>query len=84
MYRRKNWNHWSVLRENGITWHEDLNLKSMRLVPSEIHSNINHVGAVANYKFVLGRVGAQSNNVIENIMRKIQRSIITNSHQLAY
>ncbi len=67
-----------------ITWHEDLNLKTMRMIPSEIHGNINHSGGIANYRFIVKRAPVQANDVISNIMKKIQRSITTKAAQPAY
>lgn len=33
-----------------LTWHEDLNMKKCYLVPTEIHANLKHIGAVGNFK----------------------------------
>lgn len=67
-----------------ITWHEDLNLKTMRMIPSEIHGNINHAGGVANYGFHLDLAPSRSNDVISNILQRIQRGIFSNTAQAAY
>lgn len=37
-------------KENGYTWHECENCKTMQLVPSEVHGNIPHSGGISEYK----------------------------------
>lgn len=37
-------------KENGYTWHECKDMKTMQLVPSEVHGNISHSGGVAEVK----------------------------------
>lgn len=39
-----------------LTWHEDINMKKCYLVPSEIHGNVGHIGAVSNYKFIFQKI----------------------------
>lgn len=39
-----------------LTWHEDLGMGKCHLVPSEIHANVGHVGAVANYMFNFNKI----------------------------
>ena len=34
-------------KENRYTWHECEDCKTMQLVPSEIHGNVNHFGGVS-------------------------------------
>lgn len=52
-----------------LTWHEDINMKKCYLVPSEIHGNVGHVGAVSNYKFIYQKVpgisGLAGNSTIQ-------------------
>lgn len=37
-------------KENGYTWHECQDCKTMQKVPTEIHGNIPHSGGVSEYK----------------------------------
>lgn len=37
-------------KENGYTWHEKSDQKTMEKVPSEIHGNVPHSGGVSEYK----------------------------------
>lgn len=37
-------------KENGYTWHECRDCKTMQKVPSEIHNNMDHSGGVSEYK----------------------------------
>ncbi|OPX42030.1 hypothetical protein CLHUN_40890 [Ruminiclostridium hungatei] len=59
-----------------LTWHEDINLKTMRIVPSDIHNNLRHVGGVGNYNFVTGRIPDQFNNILENIAKFSLRNTV--------
>lgn len=36
--------------ENGYTWHECSDCKTMQLVPSEIHNNVAHTGGISEMK----------------------------------
>lgn len=38
--------------KSGLTWHEAENMKTMLLVPHEIHANVVHGGGVSNYKLL--------------------------------
>ncbi|NCD09340.1 MAG: hypothetical protein EOL98_07930 [Negativicutes bacterium] len=37
-------------KENGYTWHECKDMKTMQKVPSEIHNNISHSGGISEAK----------------------------------
>ena len=37
-------------KENGYTWHESKDCKTMMKVPTEVHGNIPHSGGVSEYK----------------------------------
>ncbi|MDR0869023.1 MAG: HNH endonuclease [Planctomycetota bacterium] len=37
-------------KENGYTWHECNDMKTMQAVPSEIHNNISHRGGISEVK----------------------------------
>lgn len=37
-------------KENGYTWHECEDCKTMQLVPREVHGNIPHSGGISEYK----------------------------------
>lgn len=37
-------------KENGYTWHECKDMKTMQKTPSEVHNNISHRGGVSNSK----------------------------------
>lgn len=37
-------------KENGYTWHECRDCKTMQKVPSEVHNNMDHSGGVSEYK----------------------------------
>ena len=37
-------------KENGLTWHERGDMKTMDLVPSEVHNNIPHAGGISTKK----------------------------------
>jgi len=37
-------------KENNLTWHERSDMKTMDLVPQEIHGNIPHSGGISSYK----------------------------------
>jgi len=37
-------------KENNLTWHECEDMKTMELVPSEVHGNIPHQGGVSAFK----------------------------------
>ena len=37
-------------KENGYTWHECKDCKTMQKVPTEVHGNVPHSGGVAEYK----------------------------------
>lgn len=41
-------------KENGYTWHECRDMKTMQLVPSEIHNNIPHSGGISEIKKMNG------------------------------
>lgn len=41
-------------KENDYTWHECKDMKTMQLVPSEVHSNMPHSGGVAEVKKGMG------------------------------
>ena len=50
-----------------LTWHEDLNMKKCYLVPTEIHANVGHTGAVGNYKFIFDKIPDISNLLGEKL-----------------
>ncbi len=37
-------------KENNLTWHERSDMKTMDLVPSEVHNNIPHAGGISAWK----------------------------------
>ncbi|WP_442866219.1 HNH endonuclease signature motif containing protein [Aeromonas sp. QDB50] len=37
-------------KENGYTWHECKDMKTMQKVPSEVHNNIPHSGGISEAK----------------------------------
>ena len=37
-------------KENSLTWHERSDMKTMDLVPSEVHNNIPHAGGISAWK----------------------------------
>jgi len=37
-------------KENGYTWHECKDMKTMQKVPSEVHNNVTHSGGIAESK----------------------------------
>jgi hypothetical protein len=37
-------------KENGYTWHECKDCKTMQKVPTEVHGNISHSGGISEYK----------------------------------
>lgn len=37
-------------KENNLTWHERRDMKTMDLVPSEVHNNIPHAGGISAWK----------------------------------
>jgi hypothetical protein len=37
-------------KENGHTWHECKDMKTMQLVPSEVHNNVSHGGGISEAK----------------------------------
>lgn len=37
-------------RDNGYTWHECKDCKTMQKVPTEVHGNVSHSGGVSEYK----------------------------------
>ena len=37
-------------KENGYTWHECNDMKTMQLVPHKIHANVPHSGGISEYK----------------------------------
>ena len=61
----------------SLTWHENVNLKTMQLIPTEIHANIRHVGGVGNYKFTVGRIPAQLDNILQNVFKFSSRTAAT-------
>lgn len=44
-------------KENGYTWHECSDMKTMQLVPSEVHNNIQHQGGIAKIKEINNKGG---------------------------
>ena len=38
---------------NNLVWHEDIDCKTLQLIPREIHDNINHTGGVSLFKIIL-------------------------------
>lgn len=43
--------------ENGLTWHEMNNMKSMQLVPTEINATWSHLGGVGEYNSMIRQEG---------------------------
>lgn len=43
--------------ENGYTWHEMSNMKTMQLVPTSIHEKFRHCGGIAEVKAMMGQQG---------------------------
>ena len=41
-------------KDNGYTWHECKDMKTMQKVPSEVHNNITHSGGISEAKKVSG------------------------------
>jgi hypothetical protein len=46
-----------------LTRHEDLGMKKVYYVPTEIHANVGHTGGVANFKFEFD-VSRNANNLV--------------------
>ncbi len=46
--------------ENGYTWHECRDCKTMQKVPREIHNNMDHSGGVSEYKRTHNSEGGES------------------------
>ena len=47
-------------RNNGLTWHEMSNMKSMQLVPSEVNQTFTHCGGVAEYNAMIGQTSGSN------------------------
>ncbi len=47
-------------QENGYTWHECRDCKTMQKVPSEVHNNMDHSGGVSEYKKNQNSEGGES------------------------
>lgn len=43
--------------QNGLTWHEMNNMKTMQLVPSEVNGTFGHLGGVGEYNAMIGQKG---------------------------
>lgn len=57
---KDDWTHQDVKnwREaNGCTWHEDNDMKTCSLVPTEIHDVCRHLGGVSEIKNILNQIG---------------------------
>lgn len=52
-------------KENNLTWHERYDMKTMDLVPREVHGAIPHDGGIARYK-KLQRDQVSINNMLSN------------------
>ncbi len=46
-----------------LTWHEDVSMTNCSLIPTVIHSNVPHIGGVANFKFEFKQIPGLSNLV---------------------
>ena len=46
--------------ENGYTWHECRDCKTMQKVPREVHNNMDHSGGVSEYKKSQSSEGGES------------------------
>lgn len=57
-------------KENNLTWHERYDMKTMDLIPREIHGAIPHDGGIARYK-KLHRDQLSNNNVQNNHLSNI-------------
>ena len=42
---------------NGYTWHEDNDMKTCCLVPTEVHDVCRHLGGVSEIKNILNQIG---------------------------
>lgn len=59
-----------------LTWHEDLVMRKCYLVPTIIHANVGHMGAVGNYKFIFRQIPGISTLIGEKSIRLGAEGII--------
>lgn len=52
-----------------LSWHEDINMSKCYLVPTIIHANVGHMGAVGYYKFIFRQIPGISTLVGEKSIR---------------
>ena len=59
-----------------LTRHEDFNMKRVYYVPSAIHGNVSHNGAIARYKFIIGQITDITEQIIRGIVRPSPRHLL--------
>ena len=52
----KTWDSLQIEKGFQITPHEDLSMKRVFYVPTQIHANLGHTGGVSNYKFIFKQI----------------------------